>query len=98
MLVTHSPDLAPDLPADAPLLPASRTHFGQIVPPERDTVRPVSCFGGRYRCGPIREGTHLVVVTADLGTSSVRFRLGAPPDLRLLPLGRAAMRLSRSPS
>lgn len=87
MMLTHSPDIAPNLPADVPLLLAGHTHFGQVVLPWYGPVAEVSRFGARYRCGIRREGGRTVVTTAGLGTSSGPYRLGAPPDLWLLTLG-----------
>ncbi|MDO7841458.1 metallophosphoesterase [Sphingomonas immobilis] len=85
--LTHSPDLAPSLTGEAPLVLAGHTHCGQIVLPFYGPLAEVSRFRSRYRCGLVREGTRTVIVTAGLGTSNVPLRLGAPPDLWLLTLG-----------
>lgn len=87
LLVTHSPDIAPLLPADATLLLAGHTHCGQIVLPVLGALWIPSRFGSRYRCGVIREGARTLVVGAGLGTSMLPLRLGAPPDIWLLTLG-----------
>ena len=85
IILTHSPDIAPDLPGDVRLLLAGHTHCGQVAlfgwAPAHQPYNP------RYRCGLIRDPDHLVVVTAGLGTSGPSVRLGAPPDLWLLTLG-----------
>jgi predicted MPP superfamily phosphohydrolase len=91
VLLTHSPDVAPALPADAPLLLAGHTHCGQVLLFGRNVAPPVSRYGTRYRCGLVREGGRTVVVTGGLGTSGVPFRLGAPPDIWLLTLVPVAM-------
>lgn len=90
LVLTHSPDIAPDLPPDIALLLAGHTHCGQVVLPLLGPVSEVTRYGARYRCGVRREGGRTVVVTAGLGTSGGPFRLGAPPDLWLLTLGPAA--------
>ncbi len=87
LIVTHSPDIAPTLPADTPLLLAGHTHCGQIVLPLVGALWIPSGLGARYRCGVIRERQRTVVVGAGLGTSMLPLRLGAPPDLWLLTLG-----------
>lgn len=87
VILTHSPDIAPNLPDEVSLLLAGHTHCGQVVLPLLGPVSEVSRFGPRYRCGVRREGGRTVVVTAGLGTSGGPFRLGAPPDLWLLELG-----------
>jgi len=89
IVVTHSPDLAPALPADITLLLAGHTHCGQIVLPLVGPLAEVSL--SRYRCGIVREGARTTVVTAGLGTSVVPFRFGAPPDLWVLTLGPATI-------
>ena len=87
--VTHSPDLAPVLPADISLLLAGHSHCGQIVLPLVGPLAEVTYR--RYRCGIVHEGTRTILVTGGLGTSVVPFRFGAPPDLWLLTLGPAAV-------
>ena len=88
LIVSHSPNLAPVLPADVPLLLAGHTHCGQIVLPLYGPVTEVA--SPRYRCGIVNEHGKTVVVTGGLGTSVVPLRFGAPPDLWLLSLGPAA--------
>jgi predicted MPP superfamily phosphohydrolase len=87
LVFTHSPDIAPELPADFPLLLAGHTHCGQAVIPFYGSLDPVSRYQDRYRCGIIREGARTVVVTGGLG-GSLPLRLNAPPDLWLLTLGK----------
>jgi predicted MPP superfamily phosphohydrolase len=89
LILTHSPDIAPNLPPQVSLLLAGHTHCGQVVLPLLGPISEVSRYGARYRCGIRREGGRIVVVTAGLGTSGGPFRLGAPPDLWLLTLGPA---------
>ncbi len=88
IMLTHSPDIAPKVPADVALLLAGHTHCGQVVLPFYGPLSDVSRFGTRYRCGVRREPGRTVVTTAGLGTSGGPFRLGAPPDLWLLTLGK----------
>jgi predicted MPP superfamily phosphohydrolase len=85
IVLTHSPDLAPQLPADMPLLLAGHTHCGQIVLPLYGPATHVAA--PRYRCGIVHEKGRTIVVTGGLGTSTVPLRFGAPPDLWLLTLG-----------
>lgn len=88
VLLSHSPDIVPGLPAGAPaLVLAGHTHCAQVYLPWLFPPRVPSRFGERYRCGLAREGTRVTVVTAGLGTSIVPLRFGAPPDLWLLTLG-----------
>ncbi len=91
LVLTHSPDIAPQLPRDFPLLLAGHTHCGQVVIPFYGSLDPVSRYQDRYRCGVIREGVRTVIVTAGIG-GSLPFRLNAPPDMWLLTLGPPAQR------
>ncbi|RDE04834.1 metallophosphoesterase [Sphingomonas aracearum] len=85
LVLSHSPDVAPRLPRDLPLLLAGHTHCGQVVLPLIGPPQEVA--SPHYRCGAVRDPGRLTVVTAGLGTSSAPFRLNAPPDLWLLTLG-----------
>lgn len=84
LVVSHSPDLAPSLPAGLPVLVADHSHRGQIVLPGWGPL--VAVTRARYRCGAVREGGRLTIVTAGTGTSVVPLRFGAPPDWWLLTL------------
>lgn len=86
LILTHSPDIAPQLPADLSLLLAGHTHCGQVMVPLIGSLDPVKHYNPRYRCGIIRDGRRTVVVTGGIG-GSLPLRLGAPPDLWLLTLG-----------
>lgn len=86
LILTHSPDIAPQLPPDFTLVLAGHTHCGQVVVPFYGSLDPVSRYDDRYRCGIVRERGRSVVVTGGIG-GSLPFRLNAPPDLWLLTLG-----------
>lgn len=86
LILTHSPDIAPQLPPDFTLLLAGHTHCGQAVIPFYGSLDPVSRYQDRYRCGIIREGPRTVIVTGGVG-GSLPLRFNAPPDLWLLTLG-----------
>ena len=85
IVVTHSPDVTTKMPDEIELVLAGHTHCGQIVAPFYGPLSSVA--RERYRCGIVRDGNRLTVVTAGLGTSAVPFRFGAPPDMWLLTLG-----------
>lgn len=85
IVVTHSPDVTTKMPGEITLVLAAHTHCGQIVAPFYGPLSSVA--RERYRCGIVRDGNRLTVVTAGLGTSAVPFRFGAPPDMWLLTLG-----------
>lgn len=85
--LSHSPDIAPELPADMTLVLAGHTHCGQISLPLIGRLATASRHGERYACGRISEGTRTIIVGAGLGTSILPLRYGVPPDLWLVTLG-----------
>jgi predicted MPP superfamily phosphohydrolase len=86
VMVSHSPDPFPDLPADIPLMLAGHTHCGQVRYPWGGTPATMSRYGDRYGCGRIDEGGRTLVVTAGLGVSVLPFRFGTRPDVWLVEL------------
>lgn len=86
-IVSHSPDIVPELPKEVRLVAAGHTHCGQILFPGLDAVSSVSRYGQRFACGKIVEGDRIIYVGAGLGTSILPLRLGAVPDLWLVTVG-----------
>lgn len=80
IVLTHSPDTIPTLPRSVELVLAGHTHCGQVVLPLIGAMDTRSRYGGRYRCGIVREERRTAVITSGLGVSRLPFRLGAPPD------------------
>jgi len=92
LLLTHSPDLVPQLSRRFGLVLAGHTHCGQIVLPLYGPVASSTRYGDRYRCGLVREDGRSIFVTGGLGTSIVPFRFGAPPEWWLITVGGASAR------
>lgn len=89
LLLSHSPDPFPSVPARVGLMVAGHTHCGQVRPPLLGAVVTMSRHGQRYVCGLVREAGKTLIVSAGLGTSGLPLRLNAPPDLWLITLGPA---------
>lgn len=87
LVLSHSPDPFPALPADVSVMAAGHTHCGQIAPPLIGPLSTMSDYGRRYACGVVREGGKILVVSAGLGTIGIPLRLGAVPDLWLIEIG-----------
>jgi uncharacterized protein len=88
IVLTHSPDIVPDLPEPVAAVFAGHTHCGQIINPFNGRpIRSVSRYGMRFNCGDITDGGQRLFVTAGLGTSVLWLRYGAPPDVWLVTLG-----------
>ncbi len=93
IIVSHGPDIVPDLPARVDAVFTGHTHCNQIVLPLIGPVAQVSRYKDRFACGDITDVNKLgegqrVFVTAGLGTSVVPLRYGAHPDVWLVTLGR----------
>lgn len=87
VVLSHSPDLAPILPAQFGLVLAGHTHCGQIVLPLIGYLATASRHGKRYACGMIRERGRTTIVSAGIGTSVLPLRFGAPPDFWIVTMG-----------
>jgi predicted MPP superfamily phosphohydrolase len=86
IVLTHSPDVFPRIPARAALTVAGHTHGGQVaIPGLRRRVIP-SRHGERYAGGHIVEGGRHLYVTTGVGTSRWPVRLGAPSEVVVLRL------------
>lgn len=86
VLLSHSPDIFPQVPSDVALTVAGHTHCGQIRLPLIGAVSTMSDYGERYACGRIDENGRTLIVSAGLGTSILPLRLGAAPDFWVIEL------------
>jgi predicted MPP superfamily phosphohydrolase len=86
ILVTHSPDIVPEMPSPVAAVFAGHTHCGQIVLPLIGAISYVSRYGDRFACGDMNDDGQRVFVGAGLGTSILPLRYGAHPDVWLITL------------
>ncbi len=92
ILITHNPDIFPEVPASVMLTLAGHTHGGQVRLPLIGAPIEPSKYGQRYAAGHIVEqGRHLYVSTG-IGTSSIPVRFGVPPTIFVLEIRHAAER------
>ncbi len=87
LVLSHSPDIVPDLPRRVALVAAGHTHCGQISLPLVGRLATASRYGERFACGLIDDGGQQVIVGAGLGTSILPLRFGVPPDYWVIDLG-----------
>ena len=88
ILLTHNPDVFPDVPARVALTLAGHTHGGQVRLPFVGGPIVPSQFGQRYAAGQVVEnGRHLFVATG-VGTSILPVRFRVPPAVTVLTVGR----------
>jgi predicted MPP superfamily phosphohydrolase len=84
ILITHNPDIFPDVPGRVSLTIAGHTHGGQVNLPLLGRLVVPSRYGQRYAAGHIVEaGKHLFVSTG-LGTSILPIRFRVPPEIVVL--------------
>ena len=84
ILITHNPDIFPEIPAQVSLLLAGHTHGGQVVFPFIGALIVPSIYGNRYLKGHIEErGQHLFVTTGT-GMSYLPVRFLVPPEVTIL--------------
>ncbi|MCH9681227.1 MAG: metallophosphoesterase [Deltaproteobacteria bacterium] len=96
LLLTHNPDVFPDVPPRVDLTLAGHTHGGQVCVPVLGPPVVPSRYGQRYAAGHVvEEGRHLYVGVG-VGTSILPVRFGVPPAIDVLTL-RATDQRSASP-
>lgn len=86
IVLTHSPDPFPELPAHYGLMLAGHTHCGQIAYPWGGAPATLSKYGQRYACGRVDERGNTIVTGAGLGTSLIWIRIFARPEIWLIEL------------
>jgi len=84
VLVSHNPDVFPQVPAGVALTLAGHTHGAQAVFPVIGTVATSSRFGQRYRRGEIVEKGRTMIVSS--GAGGLAFRWNVPPEIALVTL------------
>lgn len=88
VLLAHEPDIAVKVPSRVALMLSGHTHGGQVRALGWSPVVP-SRFGNRFAYGHMRTKCD-VIVSGGLGCSIVPVRVGMPPEIVLVSLGRAA--------
>ncbi|HEX7227057.1 MAG TPA: metallophosphoesterase [Candidatus Binatia bacterium] len=86
IVLSHNPDVFPQLPQRVPLALAGHTHGGQVRFPLIGTVVHSSKFRDRYTRGHVFENNHHLFVTTGIGTSIMPVRFGVTPEIVLLTL------------
>ncbi len=86
LLLTHEPDIFPDVPKRFALTLSGHTHGGQVNLLGWRPVVP-SRFGDRFAWGHVREEGRDLIVSGGLGCSILPVRLGVPPEITVIELG-----------
>lgn len=86
ILITHNPDLFPEVPNRVSLTLAGHTHGGQVRFPFIGTPIVPSRFGVRFTAGHIVEGGRHLFVATGIGTSIIPVRFRVPPAIAVLTI------------
>ena len=84
ILLTHNPDVFPELPTDPDLILAGHTHGGQVVLPFVGPLIVPSDFGTRFAAGEFDENGKRMIVSKGLGTSLLPLRFNCLPEILVL--------------
>lgn len=86
IVVTHSPDIFPQVPVDVDLVLAGHTHCGQIGYPWGGAPKTMSVYGDDYACGVVEQHGKTLVTSGGLGTSLIPIRLFTHPEIWLIEI------------
>jgi uncharacterized protein len=89
ILLTHWPDLFPDVPPRVALTIAGHSHCGQVNLPVVGRLLHASHGSARWPCGLYDEGGRKLFVTGGLGVSILPVRFRAPPEIVVVTLREA---------
>lgn len=85
VLLSHNPDVLPDVPLDVGVTLAGHTHGGQVVLPGVGALYTSSRYGDRFLAGWV-EGPARGYVSRGLGVTSIPIRINCPAELTILDL------------
>jgi uncharacterized protein len=86
VLITHNPDIFPEIPARIDLTIAGHTHGGQVRLPLLGSPIVPSRYGQRFASGHILENGRRLFVATGVGTSILPVRFRVPPSIPVLRL------------
>ena len=86
ILLTHNPDLFPEVPARVALTLAAHTHGGQVRLPLFGPPVVPSEYGRRYAAGLVIESDRRLFVATGVGTSIIPVRILVPPEVPILTI------------
>lgn len=84
ILMTHNPDIFPEVPQNVTLTLAGHVHGGQINIPFIGPPVVPSKFGARYAGGKIIENKKVMIVSKGIGTSLLPLRFNCPPEIVII--------------
>ena len=86
IVLTHNPDVFPELPRPVSIGLAGHTHGGQVRLPFIGSPVVPSSYGQRYIAGHIIENGKHFFVSPGIGTSIIPIRFRMPPEIPIITL------------
>lgn len=86
ILITHNPDIFPNVPSRVSLTLAGHTHGGQVNLPIAGRLIVPSKYGQRYAMGHVIEDGRHLFVGGGVGSSILPVRFRVPPEVVILTL------------
>jgi len=86
IMLTHEPDIFPQIPDAVSLTLAGHTHGGQVRLPFIGSIFTASIYGDKYAKGYIVENGKRLFVTTGVGTSILPIRFLCPPEIVILEI------------
>ena len=84
ILLTHTPDVFPDVPNNVNLTLAGHTHGGQVRLPIIGPLFTASNYGNKYAIGMIEENGKKLITTRGIGVSILPFRFNCTPEITII--------------
>ena len=81
ILLTHTPDVFPDIPRNVNLTLAGHTHGGQVRLPIIGPIFTASNYGNKYAIGLVEENGKKLITTRGIGVSILPFRFNCLPEI-----------------
>lgn len=85
VLLSHNPDVLPEVPLAVGLTLSGHTHGGQVVLPGVGALYTSSRYGDRFLAGWV-EGPARGYVSRGLGVTNIPLRINSPAELTILDL------------
>ena len=80
ILISHTPDVFPQVPNNINLVLAGHLHGGQINMPGRGNKYIPSAYGRKYLYGLVKENAKVLFTSQGLGNSILPIRFNCPPE------------------
>lgn len=90
LLLTHNPDIFPEIPEQVSLTLAGHTHGGQVKLPFLGRPVVPSKYGERYAIGHVKENNRNLFVGSGVGTSIIPVRFCVPPEVTILTIKKSS--------